>query len=230
METKQEKAAALKTWLQKTQLDPDVTKQTLGMPASAVSPQLLLEASKKLIKINRLEVEPDNRDDLRFMSIHGLEDFIKEHIEKDSGGLQKKALSKIKQKKDLSWLHAGFFSPQLRSVITGGTSKVAQLLDGHNPIDAYDVSHKITKLGEGGIGSIDIVPDESRNVNASYFGLFDLFRTSETKAVGVDHRINHNVVKGRDKKLYRLMLDKDKNPVWINHEHLLNSRVEIPEH
>lgn len=215
--------------MKKTVIDPDVVHQTLGVHVDHVNPQVLLEASKKLIKINRLEAEPDNRDDIRFNTFHGIEDYVKEHVEKDAGKIQQKAKMKMQQKKDLSWLHPGFFSPQIRSIIAGG-SQLSQNIEGHNPIDNFDVSTKVTKLGPGGIPGVDAVPDESRQVNSSYFGFLDPFRISETKTVGVDHRFAHNVVKGRDQKLYRLVFDKEKKPVWVDHETLLKSRVEVPEH
>ncbi len=225
----EEKQHEVKTWLKKTVIDPEVVEQTLGLHVNHVSPELMLEASKKLIKINKLEMEPDNRDDIRFNTFHGLEDYVQEHIEKDAGKVQGRAKMKMQQKKDLSWLHAGFFSPQIRSIIAGG-SQLSQNIEGHNPIDNFDVSTKVTKLGPGGIPGVDAVPDESRQVNSSYFGFLDPFRISETKTVGVDHRFAHNVIKGRNNKLYRLVLDKEKKPVWVDHETLLKSKVEIPDY
>ena len=227
--TPEEKSHEVKQWLKKTVIDPEVVQQTLGISSDHVSPHILLEASKKLIKINKLELEPDNRDDIRFNTFHGLEDFVNEHIEKDAGKIQGRAKMKMQQKKNLTWLHAGFFSPQIRSIISGG-SQLSQNIEGHNPIDNFDVSTKVTKLGPGGIPGVDAVPDESRQVNSSYFGFLDPFRISETKTVGVDHRFAHNVVKGRDNKIYRYVLDKDKKPCWVSHEELLRSKVEIPEY
>ncbi len=149
MITKQEKVTALKGWLAKTELDPDVMNHTLGISDSSVNPTVLLEASKKLIKINRQEIEPDNRDSLLYNHFMAIEDFMKEHIEKDAGKVQNRAKMRIAQKKDLSWLQPGFFSPQIKSVIVGNS--LSQNIEGHNPLDNYDVSHKVTKLGEGGI-------------------------------------------------------------------------------
>lgn len=228
MQSPEELKKEVNTWLSKAKLDSGVVQQTLNMTTDHVNPKVLLEASKKLIKINKLEQEPDNRDDIQFANFLGLEDFVQEHIEKDAGKIQQKAKLKMQQKKDLSWLHAGFFSPQIRSIVIGG-SNLAQHVDGHNPIDNFDVSHKVTKLGEGGIPSVDAVPDESRQVNSTYFGFFDPFRISETKTVGVDHRFAQNVVKGKDKKLYRLVKDKEGKTVWVDHETLLKSKVEIPD-
>jgi len=229
MTTEEEKKSYVHKWLKNTRIDPVVVQKTIGVDTDHVNPKVLLEATKKLIKINKLEVEPDNRDNLEFMSFHGFEDFVKEHIEKDAGKFQAKARMKMQQKKDLSWLQPGYFSPQIKSILIGD-GKVSQNIEGHNPIDNFDVSNKVTKLGEGGISSVDAVPDESRNVNSTYFGFFDPFRISETKTVGVDHRFAHNVVKGRDNKLYRLVLDKEKKPVWVDHETLLRSKVELPEY
>jgi len=227
--TKEEKVAEIKSWLSKTGLDASVVGQTLGIHEEHVSPGVLLAASAKLIKINKLEQEPDNRDDIRFNTFHGMEDYVNEHIMKDQGKHQARAKMKMQQKKDLTWLHSGFFSPQLRSIIAGG-SQLSQNIEGHNPIDNFDISTKVTKLGPGGIPTVDAVPDESRQVNSSYFGFLDPFRISETKTVGVDHRFAHNVVKGRDNKIYRLVYDRDGHPVWKSHEELLNSVVEIPEY
>lgn len=227
--TQEEKKQFCLKWLRSAKLDSAVNEHTLGVAVGNVTCDLLLTASKKLIKINKQEAEPDNRDDLRFMTFHSLEDFVDEHIKKDAGQLQRKAKTKMQQKKNLSWFHSGYFSPQIKAIVIGD-SKVAQHIDGHNPIDNYDVSTKVTKLGAGGIGSIDAIPDDSRAVQSSYFGLFDPFRISETTSVGVDHRFAHNVIKGKDNKLYRLVLDKNKKPVWISHEELLNSKVEIPEY
>lgn len=229
MLTPDEKKSFVHKWLKDTKLDPEVVQQTIGVNATHINPEVILQATKKLIKINKLEVEPDNRDDLRYMTFHGFEDFVKEHIEKDAGRVQQKAKMKMQQKKDLSWLQPGFFSPQIKSILIGD-SQLSQLIEGHNPIDNFDASNKITKLGEGGIASVNAIPDESRYVNSTYFGFFDPFRIAETEKVGADHRAAHNVVKGRDNKLYRLVLDKEKKPVWISHEKLLGSRVEIPEY
>lgn len=365
-----EKAKQIKEWLKKTQLDSEVVGHTLGMRISSVTPEAILAATKKLIKINKLEAAPDSRDDLRFNAFYGLEDYVKENVYRDVGKLQQKAKLKMQQKKNLSWLSAGFFSPQVRNVITGG-SPLTQNIEGHNPMDVYDLSHKVTKLGPGGIkcfddqtevltavgwlkwedvnehirlacridgqvryctptklysydfqgelhgyqdqsidylvtaghrmyvsevaapfefveasevhgkfvlhytsldtmsmniassdnyytkkykgkvycaevpggllftrrnnktlwsgNSVDAAPAESRQISESHFGLIDPMRVSESLAAGLDYRMSHNVVKGQDNKLYKLVLDKNRKPTWISHETYLNSRIGLPE-
>ena len=227
MVTKEEKTAKVKEWLSKTKVDPVVTSQTLGEALGSISPRLLLLASQKVLKVNRQEVPPDDRDSLKYSTFLGLEDFIKEHIDKDAGRFQKKAALKMQQKKNLSWLHSSFFTPQIRSVVIGNS--LTNNVDGINPLEHFDNSHRVTKLGEGGIQSVTGVPDISRQVNVSSFGFFDPLHISESEKVGVTNYFSHNVVKGRDNKLYRLMKDKDGKLKWLSHEEVLNSKVEIPE-
>ncbi len=226
MITKQEKAEKIKEWLKKTKLDAEVTNQTIGVASGEVSPLVLLRTSEKLIKINKKEAEPDDRDNLLYSKFLGIEDFVSEHIEKDAGKLQRKALNKIKQKNNIDWMQSGFFTPQVKSVIIGNS--LSQHVEGVNMMENLDVSQKITKLGPGGIPSTDAIPDESRQVQQSSFGFLDPFRISESKSVGVDHRVANNVFKGKDNKLYRKMLDSNNNEVFVDHETILKSKVELP--
>lgn len=227
MLTQQEKAAKVLDWLSKTKLDASVLEQTLHIKDSAISTNVLLTASAKLIKINKKEMEPDDRDNLRYSKFMGMEDYVKEHIERDAGKLQNKAKLKIRMKKNLDWLHSGFFTPQIRSVIIGNS--LAQNVDGINPIEHWDNSHRVTKMGPGGIPSSDAVPLESRQVNPSSFGFFDPVHIMESDKVGVTNYMCHNVVKGKDGKLYRVMKDHKGNLGWYDHEAILKKQVVIPE-
>ena len=225
--SKAEKVSKIRQWLNHTQLDPLIVKSNIGVDDDKISPNVLLASSAKLIKINKKEVEPDDRDNLKFSKFLGIEDFVEEHIIKDANKLQRKAAYKMQMKKNLSWLTPGFFSPQVRSVIVGNA--LASNVDGINPMEHWDNSHKVTKMGPGGIPSTDSIPKESRNVSPSSFGFFDPVHISETEKVGVVNYINQNVAKGDDNKLYRVMKTKD-GLRWLDHEQILNKQVLIPEY
>lgn len=226
--SKQEKIDALKKWLAKAYVDPVVTKATLGEALSNISARTLLLSSAKLIKINKKEVEPDDRDSLKFSTFLGLEDFVKDHIEKDAGGLRKKAAQRLQQRKNLSWLSGSFFTPQVKSVIIGNS--LSNNVDGINPMEHLDNAHRVTKMGEGGIASSDSIPRESRQINTSSFGFFDPLHISESDKVGVTQYIVNNTLKGRDNKLYKLVKNgKTGQKEWVDHETLLNSKIKVPE-
>lgn len=225
--TKQEKIAKIKDWLSKTEFDADVNEATLGKKETSLTTNALLLASAKLIKVNKREVEPDDRDNLKYSKFLGLENAVEEHVMKDAGKLQKKAKLKIQQKKNLSWLQPGFFSSQIRSTIIGNS--LAQNMEGINPIEHFDVSHRVTKMGEGGISSSDSIPAESRQINDSSFGFFDPLHIPESTNIGVTSYVTDGVVLGRDGKLYRIMKNKEGKLVWVDHMTLLNSKVLVPE-
>jgi DNA-directed RNA polymerase beta subunit len=225
--SKQEKIDKIKEYFKNVRMESSVMSKTVGVPSTDITPIVLLSVSEKLIKIYRRELEEDDRDNLSFSRFLGPEDYVKEHINYDAGKLQQKAKNKLKQKRNLSWLHSGFFTPQIKSVFVGNA--LSQNVEGVNPIEQYMLAHKVTKMGEGGIGSTESIPDSSRNVNESQFGLMDPLQTVEAQTIGVVNFFVNNSKKGSDGKLYRPVKTPEGKEVWIDHQTFLNSVIEIPE-
>lgn len=159
------------------ELDPEVMRRTLGKPHAGVDQQVLLDATKKILRVHQGTEEPDDRDDLPYQSFHGPEDFFREHVEKDAGQYLRQALWKAGFKKDVKGIPEGYFTKQLQSVILG--SGLSSSLTEINPAEIYDMRHKITRLGEGGIGSSDVVPKGARGVQPTHFGFIDPLRAPE---------------------------------------------------
>jgi DNA-directed RNA polymerase beta subunit len=226
--TQKEKISALKDWMDKTRFDPEVNRATLGEPVDKLSGRALLLASQKLIRLNRREAEPDDRDNLRFSTFLGLEDFVYDHLEKDAGRLQRKAKMKMQQRRNLDWLTPSFFTPQVKSVVIGNS--LAVNVEGINPLEHLDNAHRVTKMGEGGIAGPEAVPDISRQINPSSFGFIDPLHVSESDKIGVTQFFAANTLKGKDRKLYKLVNDRSGKPVWVDHETLLQRRLKVPEH
>lgn len=227
--SKQEKITKLKEYFKNMKLDASVMGRTMGSSSTFVTPQIMLDASKKLLQVFGRKVEADDRDNVVFSKFLGAEDYVKEHIEHDAGKIQFKAKNKLRQKRNLSWLHAGFFTPQVKSVFVGNS--LAQNIEGVNPMEQYMLAHKVTKMGMGGIGSSEAIPDSSREVNESQFGLLDPIQTVEATTIGVVNFFAHNIRKGADGKLYRQVVDNSTGKhVWIDHQEFLSSVIDIPEH
>lgn len=72
-----------------------------------------------------------------------------------------------------------------------------------NPIDILDQLTRVSRLGEGGIGSSDSVPNEARNVQPSQVGFVDFVRGPESNSIGVDARFALGTYRGADNQLYR---------------------------
>ena len=226
--TRQEKIQKIKEYLSKVKLDATVMGKTMNSSLTNITPGLMLDSSSKLLKVFGKELPEDDRDSLSFSKFLSTEDYVKEHIEHDAGKVQFKAKNKLRQKRNLSWLHAGFFSPQIRSVFVGNS--LAQNIEGVNPLEQLNLSHKCTKMGMGGVGSTESIPESSRAVNESQFGFIDPLATVEAMTIGVVNFFAHNTRKGDDGKLYREVIDNETGkPVWISHQEFLSSTVDVPE-
>src|SRR5262249_24290916 len=150
----------------------------------------------KLVNISKNEEDVDDRDSLSFQTMHSPEDFFAERITKDAGQIGRKLLWKSTLRGNLKHVPSGALTPQLRRVLL--KSGLGMPLEEINPMDVQDQHLRVLRIGEGGIPSIDSVPDESRNVQPSHFGFIDPIRATESEKIGVDSRLTHRVVKGSD--------------------------------
>lgn len=222
----QEKAQAIFERLGKGVLDPDVTETTLGQTHSRIGPMAMLDATRRILNINRGVEKPDDRDSLRFRTLHGPEDFFAEKVKKDAGGIQRLLMYQLESdpSRTLRKLQAGHFTPQVKSLLHGDARALP--LEELNPLDLLDQQNRVIALGEGGIPSVRSVPDEARNVHGSQFGIIDPVRGPESDKIGVDVRLAYDTYKGADRRPYGRYIDNATGqPVFLNPDQ--TSRVAI---
>ena len=187
------KSAAILAEFAKTELDPDVMQHTLGAPHKTLTPEVVLAITKKLIAVNRKEADSDDRDSMAFQSIHGPEDLLGERFTKDKKNLRQ-LLWKATARKSLDHIPTGVFNKAISAALIG--SGLGSSLEEINPAEIYDHQTRVTRLGDGGISSLDAVPAESRSVQPSHLGFVDFLRTPESGKVGVDMRFARGAFKG----------------------------------
>ena len=202
--TAEEKSKAINEEFAKTELDEDVTRRTLGAPHKNMTPDTIMAITKKLIAVNRKEAESDDRDSMAFQSVHGPEDLLAERFTKDKKNLRQ-MLWKATARKSLDHIPSGVFNKAISAALIG--SGLGSSLEEINPAEIFDHQTRVTRLGEGGIGSLDAVPAESRSVQPSHLGFIDYLRTPESRAVGVDMRFAGGAMKGHDGKIYTPVVD-----------------------
>lgn len=186
-------------------LDPEVTKRTLGKPFTNVTPDTLMEVTKKLLRVNNGEDEPDDRDAMAYQHLMGPEDLFAERVQK-AKSVARQLLWKASAKGNLDNMGSGAFDDAIRSALMG--SGLGMPLEEINPADIFDQQARVTRMGEGGIPSLDAVPDEARAVQPSQFGFIDFLRTPESGKVGVDARLARAAVKGKDGNIYTPVRDR----------------------
>ncbi len=195
----EDKARAVREALEKMQFDPEVNKHTLGAPHKNVNAETILAITNKLLRVNRGEEEPDDRDHLAYQTFMGPEDLISERMER-VGSILNPLLWKASTKGSLRTLPVNSLDRHLRGAVLD--SGLGTPLEEINPLDVFDQQTRVTRLGMGGIPSLDSVPDESRSVHPSQVGFIDLLRTPESLKAGVDTRIAYSAKKGSDGRLY----------------------------
>ncbi len=208
------------------QLDPTVTKHTLGGDYRDAGPETILAVTKKLLAINRKEAEPDDRDHLAYQRIIGPEDTIAERLKKARQDINK-ALWKASARGNLENMSPAIFDKAVRSALIG--SGLGSPLEEINPLEIFDQQSRVTRMGEGGIGSMDAVPAESRSVQPSHFGFIDFLRTPESGRAGVDLRLARSAMKGSDGLLYTKVRDlKTGQEVYKSSQDLADAPLVFP--
>ena len=162
--------------LSKYRLDPETTTLTLGKPYEMLDGNAIVDTTKKILRVAQTytDEETDNRDGLQFQNIVGAADYLPERIVRDGGGLFKKVLFKIDRDGNLSSVPSGVFQPHVDSVFQ--EDRHAGYIDGANPMEAVDFSTSVSRIGEGGLGSVDAASEESRGIHNSYLGFIDPIR------------------------------------------------------
>lgn len=213
--------------LARSELDPEVTQKTLGEPYANITPEVLLRATGKLINVSRKEEDVDDRDSIEFQSIHDASDLFRERIEQDAGMQARRALWRATYRGNLKGMRAGELDRQLESAIYG--SGLGIPLEEINPTEISDKNLRLIRLGEGGISSIETVPEDSRNVQASQFSVVDPIISPESMKIGIDLRTAINTFKGSDGQMYTNMINvRSGDEEQISARDLANSVVAFP--
>jgi DNA-directed RNA polymerase beta subunit len=205
---KADKAQAILRAYDNTVLDEETTKTTLKRGFSKVTPEALLTASKKLLRVYRGEEKEDERDSLEFQKVMGPEDIFKERLQLKAREIQ----WKIRNKLDLSpniniskVMPTTATSNELKRFLS--SAQLASLPSQINPVEIMDSAMAVTRLGEGGISSDRAVPASARKLHSSMLGVIDAFRTPESGNMGVEQRFALGARRDEEGNLYSMLED-----------------------
>ncbi len=183
------------------QMDPEVNQRTLGKPYTNVTPDALLDASGKVLKIFKNTAEIDDRDNLDFKALHSVDDFFKEVITLNAREVARKAAIKMEGTPSLrKALPSGPFTRGILRFINN--SQLVSVPTQTNPVELIDSSMRVTSMGEGGIKSDRAIPMEARQIHVTQMGALDPFRTPESFRAGVDIRAAMDVKRDEKGNIY----------------------------
>ena len=190
----------------KTELDPNVTKITLGTAYKNVNKGALLDASKKIIDIHKGDVDGDDRESLVFKSFYDVEDHIRERLVKNSGKIINNMKFKLNKNRSINRsISSQMFDPFVVGSIT--SNQLSTPPNQTNPMSIIGETTKVMVVGEGGIGTPSAITNEARQISNSEAGFMDPLHTPEGGAIGVTTHLTVGTVKvGND--IYGKFVDK----------------------
>jgi len=207
-----EKLAEIEKKLGATAMDPHVTNITLGASHTKVTPEALLAAARKLLRVHDGHEQVDDSDSLAFKTFHSVDDFLGERIKLTTREWAPKARGALNGKNEIRGnLKPAPFSASMRKFITN--SALTAVPTGINPIELIDHSVKVTALGEGGIPSERAIPFETRLTHPTHFGVLDPIRTPESGHAGVDIRATIAAHRDEEGNLYTPLMNAKTNEV-----------------
>ena len=187
------------------ELDETNTAATFGKPFAKVDPELLTQTSLRLLQVTRGDLRPDNRDSLENQRFFGMPELISERVRLDAGGVARNILWRVSRDGDVNRIPGGALTRYVHGLFT--ESNLPQVIEETNPLDAYARATRLTRMGEGGIASVDSAPMSARMVHNTYKGFIDAVATPESLRVGLDSQMAHGVRLGSDGLAYTPMID-----------------------
>jgi len=227
--TTQEKMKEILARYRTAEMDPEVNRQTLGKPYKNVTPDALLDASSKVLRIFNDADEVDDQDNLDFKRFVSVDDLFKERIKLDARDIARKAAIKMEGTPSLK--KALPSAPFTRGLIDFmNKSQLVSVPTQTNPMELIDSAVRVTSLGEGGISTERAIPIEARQIHPTQMGAIDPIRTPETFRAGIDVRTSMLTKRDREGNIYVPVNDvKNKNKQqYIRAGHMMNKIVAFP--
>ena len=183
----------------KTEMLPEMTKLTLGREHDYLSPQLLLDASAKLIRVNTGEDEPDDVDNLAYKEFFSVDDSIKERIEKTNSIAYRIKRNLDSRTKIKEIVNLNTFGNTIESFFTEDDRSATP--EQINPLHMYAGHEKVTYLGPGALSSSQTATDDTRDVHPTHLSFIDPVHTPESDNIGLNLGLTMTAEKsGKDLK------------------------------
>lgn len=219
-----ELSTSVDSFFRSKDLDPKISKITMGKGFDKITPDLLVKSSQKAIDLAKGSEEADDTESLAFKSVHSVEDFIPERIEKATPAIQRAIRFRMDRTPKISALlsPSTFSNPVIDWFMT---SEFTRYSDQQNPVDMASTSQLTTTMGEGGIRSAHAVTDQVRMVHPSQMGFLDPIHSPEGGRIGVTGHLTIGAEKQGTSLFTRVFDAKTGRPVRKSSQDLENAII-----
>ncbi len=199
--------------MEQSKLNPEIMGITLGKEFDRVTPEAIVLATNKLIKINKGEAQPDERDSILFKELWNISDHMPERILNSKMALTAKLRNNVDRKENIREIvTSDLFNIPIKTFFT--SSSLAQQTSQTNPVDMLGNHLRTTLMGTGGIGSENAISLEAKQTHPSQLGVVDPVHTPEGSRSGISTHLSLGVSKrGKDPviRVYDL-----RNKEWVD--------------
>jgi DNA-directed RNA polymerase subunit beta' len=210
-----------------TRISAETTEITLGKSFDRVTPELLMETSRKLLKVVKREEPDDERDSLIFKDLYTVSDLLNAHFDARKKaiiqGVKYRLDTKVNSREIIS--SDTFNKPILDFFYKGELSSTPTQT---NPIDILNEYRKTTIMGPGGVGTEHAITPEMRDVHPSHLGFVDPTSTPESGAVGITLGLSLGATKTGDKLETRIRM-KNGELKHLSPYEIYNMKIGYPD-
>lgn len=201
--------AAVHELLRGTLVDPEITRQNLGVHSPQVSGEMLLAASKKLVDVAAQRTPPDPIDSLRYKELWTAKDFMAERLARSAPEVIAKVQRALAKPTIVRRIAEGDTSA-LRDVVAPDllrkpmffpftSTSLAAVSKQTNPIAMLADRSATTIMGPGGIKSSFQLNKSNTAIDPSHLGFLDPVFTPES-APGQTTHLAYGVLPAKDRR------------------------------
>lgn len=223
-------ADELRAYFDKLSTYPEVNAITLGKPYGHVDKDYLMASVRRTIGVIRGDESPSNRDNIAFKHVLGPADvfddtmsrYVKRNVLTYKGKMRLPSATRIEDVIDRNKIDKTvrqFFS----------SSQITRFADQTNPVSSVIGPLTTTLLGEGGIGSQDLVTDDAKQVQNSSTGFLDPTHTPESSSGGITLTLAKDTKMDKGKlrtKVIDVVTGKEE---WLSPQDLQGTFLAYPE-
>jgi len=207
----------IRDYFSNLETNSDVNQRTIGYSTKHVDGGYLLGSSKKLISVVKKENEPDNRDDLIYKDVFGVNDVVDDLLDrmKKTHKLDWRAQRKMRSGDSIDKIvNRNDVNKSIKQMFT--SSDLSRYSDQTNPL-ANEMNHLTTTLlGEGGIASSTLVTDDAKGLQPSHASFLDPNHTPESFAGGVTLFLANDTKKDRKTLRTKVINLRTGAQEWLN--------------
>lgn len=212
-----------------SKIDPWVTKRTLGKKYDHIDKNMLLETTRKMMRVSSGKEDSDNREAMFFKKPFDIGMMVDYALDKQAGRLGYKLRQRLRDRKDLDSILSRPLKVLGNTIIRKyNQDELAHTPDQYNPLGIYSDTTEVTVLGEGGLRSRFQAKEEMRDIDDSMIGFIDPLHTPEGAHLGMNIHLTNRANIAGSKILMHGLVTRNGEKTAMTPREMYDKKVALP--